>query len=65
MNVMTPAYLEDIFENNIGRTMYNLRTAVKTDYYWKSFDYTGAKIWNALPDNTNCEKNPWELSSKN
>ena len=59
MNGMTPAYLEDIFTRNIGRSVYNLRIsrrnlalpAVKsTDYYRNSFAYTGAKIWNALPD---------------
>ena len=58
MNGMTPAYLEDIFTRNIGRSVYNLRIsrrnlalpAVKTDYYRNSFAYAGAKIWNALPD---------------
>ena len=58
MNGMTPAYFEDIFMRNIGRSVYNLRIsrrnlalpAVKTDYYRNSFAYTGEKIWNALPD---------------
>ena len=64
MNGMTPAYLEDIFTRNIGRSVYNLRisrrnpalTTVKTDYYRNSFAYTGAKIWNALPDEMKYEK---------
>ena len=64
MNGMTPAYLEDIFTRNIGRSVYNLRIsrrnlalpAVKTDYYRNSFAYTGAKIWNALPDELKYEK---------
>ena len=64
MNGMTPAYLEDIFTRNIGRSVYNLRIsrrnvalpAVKTDYYRNSFAYTGAKIWNALPDEMKYEK---------
>ena len=64
MNGMTPAYLEDIFTRNIGRSVYNLRIsrrnlallAVKTDYYRNSFAYTGAKIWNALPDEMNIRK---------
>ena len=58
MNGMTPSYLEDIFTRNIGRSVYNLRIsrrdlalpAVKTDYYRNSFAYTGAKVWNALPE---------------
>ena len=64
MNGMTPVYLEDIFTRNIGRSVYNLRIskrnlvllAVKTDYYRNSFAYTGAKIWNALPDEMKYEK---------
>ena len=48
----------------IGRSVYNLRIprrnlalpAVKTDYYRNSFAYTGAKIWNALPDEIKYEK---------
>ena len=30
--------------------------AVKTDCYRKSFAYTGAKCWNALPDELKCER---------
>ncbi|KAL9954240.1 hypothetical protein ACROYT_G041748 [Oculina patagonica] len=64
MNGMTPTYLEDIFSRNIGSSVYNLRTSgrnlalpvVKTDYYRKSFAYTGVKIWNALPDDLKYEK---------
>ena len=64
MNGMTPAYLEDIFTRNIGRSVYNLRIsrrnvalpAVKTDYYRNSFDYNRAKIWNALPNKMKYEK---------
>ena len=63
INGMTPAYLEDIFTRNIGRSVCNLRIsrrnlalpAVKTDYYRNSFAYTGAKIWNALPDEMKLE----------
>ena len=44
-NGMTPAYLEEIFSSNIGRSMYNTRTSrwnlslptVKTNYYRNSF----------------------------
>ena len=31
-------------------------TAVKTDCYRKSFAYTGAKCWNALPDELKCDR---------
>ena len=72
MNGMTPAYLEDIFTRNIGRSVYNLRIsrrylalpAVKTDYYADSFAYTGAKIWNALPDEMKYEKSNRALKRK-
>ena len=64
MNGVTPANLEDIFTRNIGRSVYILRIsrrnlappAVTTDYYRNSFAYTGAKIWNALPDEMKYEK---------
>ena len=63
-NGMTPAYLEEIFSSNIRRSIYNLRTsrwnlalpAVKTSYYRNSFAYTGAKVWNALPDDLKGKK---------
>ena len=64
MNGMAPEYLEDIFTRNIGRSVYNLRISrrnlalpvVKTDYYWNCFAYTGAKVWNALPEEMKYEK---------
>ena len=63
-NGMNPAYLEGIFSSNIGRSIYNLRTSrwnlalptVKTNYYRNSFAYSGAKVWNALPDDLVGEK---------
>ena len=71
-NGMTPAYLEEIFVSNIGRSIYNLRTprwnlalpAVKTNYYRNSFAYTGAKVWNALPDNLKGEKSTAAFKNK-
>ena len=71
-NGMTPAYLEEIFASNIGRSIYNLRTprwnlalpAVKTNYYRNSFAYTGAKVWNALPDNLKGEKSTAVFKNK-
>ena len=61
MNGMTPAYLEDIFTRNIGRSVYNLRIsrrnlalppAVKTNYY----STTLLIIWNTLPDEMKYER---------
>jgi len=63
MNGLTPAYLDDIFTRIVGRSARISRRnlalpAVKTDHYRNSFVYTGAKIWNALPDEMKHEKNP-------
>ena len=57
VNGLAPAYLNDMFEADTGVTNYNLRNSNKnlalprarTDYYRKSFAFTGAKIWNSLP----------------
>ena len=72
MNGMTPPYLEDIFTRNIGRSVYNLRIsrrdlalpAVKTDYCRNSFAYTGAKVWNALPEERKYEKSMRAFKNK-
>ena len=72
MNGMTPPYLQDIFTRNIGRSVYNLRIsrrdlalpAVKTDYYRNSFAYTGAKVWNALPEEMKYEKSMKAFKNK-
>ena len=72
MNGMTPPYLQDIFTRNIGRSVYNLRIsrrdlalpAVKTDYYRNSFAYTGAKVWNALPEEMKYEKSMRAFKNK-
>ena len=70
---MTPAYYIRIrFLNNIGKSVYYFRTSrwnlalpvVKPDYYWKSFAYTGAKTWNALPDDMKCEKSIGAFKTK-
>lgn len=58
MNGLAPGYLEDISRRNIEKSIYNLEISrrnpalpvVKTDYYRNCFAYTGAKVWNALPD---------------
>ena len=58
MNGLAPRYLEDISTRNIEKSIYNLGISrrnpalpvVKTDYYRNCLAYTGAKVWNALPD---------------
>ena len=58
VNRMTPHYLKDIFSARPGASVYNLITSqddfatpsARTDYYRKSFAFTGAKISNALPN---------------
>ena len=63
VNGMTPRYLKEIFSARPGASVYNLRTSLddiaipraRTDYYRKSFAFTGAKIWNALPNNMKSE----------
>ena len=72
INGMTKRYLEDIFTRNTGRSVYNLRIsrrdlalpAVKTDYYRNGFAYTGAKVWNVLPEEMKYEKSMRAFKNK-
>ena len=64
INGMTPVYLKDMFSKNIGTSCYNLRTSrenialprARTGYYRNSSAFTGAKIWNSLPNDLKCER---------
>ena len=57
VNGLAPAYLNEMFQGVASTNAYNLRSSNKnlalpkarTDYYRKSFAFTGAKIWNGLP----------------
>ena len=57
-NKMTPNYLEEMFQRDFGSKVYDLRSSDRnyvlpknrTDYYNKSFAFTGAKVWNSLPN---------------
>ena len=57
VNGLAPSYLKNIF-NHDDECIYNLRRSNKnlripkarTDYYRYSFAFTGAKLWNSLPD---------------
>ena len=43
LSVLAPVYLQDLF--NTRSTNYNLRT----NYLKRSFSYSGAQLWNSLP----------------
>ena len=53
-----PSSMADIFSSQQDSEIYNLRNSslnleipnVRTEIYRKSFAFTGAKIWNNLPD---------------
>ena len=66
MNGMTPAYNPSVFSLRILRRNLALPAVTyKTDYHRNSFAYTGAKIWNALPDEINHTKShAWEFFLK-
>ena len=56
LNGLTPQYLEEMFSSRIGH--YTLRDSNKklfipkpnTDYLKRSFSYSGASLWNSLPE---------------
>jgi len=51
-------YLCDLFQKQHGSDFYSLRSSrynlklpkARTDYYRNSFSFTGADVWNTLPD---------------
>ena len=57
LNGLAPVYLQDLFSER--NTDYNLRDAFRklnlpkprTDYLKRSFGYSGALLWNSLPEN--------------
>lgn len=63
VNGSAPSYLQDIFKVN-GGTNYDLRRSDKnlripkarTDFYRYSFAFTGARLWNSLPDDIKTEQ---------
>ena len=64
--------LKDMFSKNIGTSCYNLRTSredialprARTGYYRNSFAFTGAKIWNSLPNDLKCERSLESFKNK-
>ena len=55
-NNLTPMYLQDLFVTRVSH--YNLRDSEgklflpkpRTDYLKRSFSYSGASLWNSLPE---------------
>ena len=54
---LCPSYLSDMFDVNISRLSYDLRSSgmnlivskARTNYFRNSFASAGAKLWNSLP----------------
>ena len=57
LNGLAPGYLQDLFSER--NTDYDLRDSFRnlnlpkprTDYLKRSFGYSGALLWNSLPEN--------------
>ena len=58
LNGLTPPYLSQMFTHSASFHVYGLRSSrmnlalpkSRTDFYRNSFSFTGAKIWNELPN---------------
>ena len=58
VNGLAPSYIADMFSSQYGSQVYNLRNSTlnfeipnaRTELYRNSFAFTGAKIWNELPE---------------
>lgn len=73
INGKTPSYLKELFTNSNVSNHYSLRDKTKldlqiprarTDYYKKSFVFSGAKLWNSLPNSLKEEKSLSKFKSK-
>ena len=55
---LAPPYMRDMFKDQLGSNIYNLRNSklnleipkARTSMFRDSFKFTGASLWNALPD---------------
>ena len=64
INGLTPSYLSDMFTRTSSLSGYGLRSSRmnielpknKTNYFKNSFAFTGAKLWNNLPNSLKEEK---------
>ena len=72
LNNMAPSYLRDHFEISGVNEMYSLRKGklclvlpkAQTDYLKKSFAFSGAKMWNDLPEEVKCSININEFKAR-
>ena len=63
VNGLVPSYMADMFSSQYGSQVYNLRNSTlnfeipnaRTELYRNSFAFTGAKIWNELPEDLKTE----------
>ena len=63
LNNNAPTYLKELFNYNDGAQSFGLRNAnlnlslpsVKTELYQQSFAFSGAKLWNTLPNDLKTE----------
>ena len=63
LNNNAPSYLKELFNYNDGAQSFGLRNAnlnlslpsVKTELYQQSFAFSGAKLWNTLPNDLKTE----------
>ena len=55
---LAPPYMSDMFREQLGPNVYDLQNsklnleipAARTSLFKNSFAFTGASVWNALPD---------------
>ena len=72
LNGLTPPYLSKMFTHSASFHDYGLRSSrtnlalpkCRTDFYRNSFAFTGAKIWNDLPNSLNEETSLKKFMSK-
>ena len=63
VNGLVPSYMADMFSSQYGLQVYNLRNSTlnfeipnaRAQLYRNSFAFTGAKIWNELPEDLKTE----------
>ena len=63
VNGLAPSSMADMFSPQYGSQVYNLRNSTqnfetpnaRTELYRNSFAFTGAKIWNKLPEDLKTE----------
>ena len=69
---LCPSYLSDMFDVNISRLSYDLRSSgmnlivskARTNYFRNSFASAGAKLWNSLPSSLKEETSLKQVKAK-